>query len=118
MRIGNLRHQVSIQQLVAGSPQQTASGEPDETWTDYAVVRASIDPLMGREVLLAQSVVAGMDVRIRTWYLPGVTAGMRIKHDENGDGSSIVYYDIITVANVSSRSRELELMCKRGLNDG
>jgi len=114
IRAGNLRHKVTVQQLVAGSPQQKASGEPDETWTTVATVWASIEPLRGREVLTAQQFGSEVKVRIRMRYctlVADITAAMRVVYDGK-------YYGIVAVIDPMLKHREIELMCTQGLNDG
>lgn len=110
-RAGQLRHLVTIERLTAGSPQQTGSGEPDESWATFAIVRASIEPLEGRELFSAQAVNNEVTVRIRMWYIAGVVPKMRVSHGG-------LYYDILSVINKELRNRELELMCKEGMSDG
>lgn len=111
MRIGTLRHRVTIQQLVAGSPQQYDTGEPDESWTDVATVWASVEPLQGRELTAAQEVHSEAEVRIKMRYRSGVTAKMRVSFDG-------VYYSILVVLDKALRHIELDLICRTGVNDG
>lgn len=111
MRAGKLRHRVTIQSLVAGSPQQTPSGEPDVSWTDVATVWASVEPLRGRELFAAQEHHSRVEVRIRMRYRSGITAAMRVFWDSR-------YYNIVVVLDAEERHRELELMCEQGVNDG
>ena len=111
MRAGKLRHRVTIQQLTAGSPQQLPSGEPDTSWADYLTVYASIEPLRGRELLLAQQLVSEVSVRIRMRYRAGVTAAMRAVFEG-------VNYSILAVIDVELKHAELELMCSTGVNQG
>jgi SPP1 family predicted phage head-tail adaptor len=115
MRAGKLRNRVTIEQRVAGSPPQSASGEPDESWTAYATVQASIDPLRGRELYAAQEHHSEVDVKIRMRLMAGVndgvTAAMRVV-----DGSTV--YNIKAVLIDVNFTREITLMCATGLNNG
>lgn len=111
MQAGKLRNKVTIEQYVAGSPEQRASGEPDAAWSVYATTMAEIRPLVGREFFAAQQVSSKVDTKIRIRYRTGVTAGMRV----NKSGT---YYNIEAVINVENRNRELMLMCGTGVNDG
>lgn len=111
MQAGKLRHRVTLQSRVAGSPQKKPSGAPDDSWTAFATVAASIEPLRGREFLEAQAVQAKIDVRIRIRYLAGVTAAMRVVHDG-------LVYPIEAVIDPQLRHRELELMCSQGVANG
>lgn len=112
MRAGRLRHQVTIQQLVAGSPGQQLNGEPDESWTAYLTdVWASIEPLRGRELFAAQEHHSEITTRIELRYRPGVTAKMRVLH-----GSTV--YNILAVLDPEQRHIKLQLLCSDGLNNG
>lgn len=113
MRAGTLRHRVTIQQSVAGSPQQDAGGTPDETWTDYLTTWAEVAPLRGRELLAAQQVSSEVTGTIRMRKLPGytVTSAMRAVF-----GARL--YDILAVVNVDERNREIVLSVREGPNNG
>lgn len=112
MRIGPLRYRVAIQQLVAGSPQQTASGEPDKAWTAVATVWADIRVLRGEALVRAQQVNSRVTVEIDLRYRAGLTAGMRIVYDS-------VNYDIEYVPPLEpARGGRFTLGCSTGLNDG
>ena len=47
MRIGTLRHRVELQEPVEN---QDGYGEAERTYTTYATVWASVEPLSGREL--------------------------------------------------------------------
>lgn len=100
------RHKVAIQYLVAGSPAQKPSGERDEVWTDYlSDVSASIEPLRGRELYVAQEHHAEVDTRINIRYRAGIDSTMRVIHESRT-------YNILAVLDWQTRHVELELMCK------
>lgn len=111
MRAGRLKHRVQLQTLVAGSPQQKPTGEPDTAWTTVATVWASIDPVLGREFFSAQQVQSEVDTKIRIRHRAGVTAADRIVH-----GGTV--YNIKAVINIEEANVELLLMCARGVNNG
>lgn len=106
---GKLRHRVTIQRLVAGSPQQKASGEPDRSWSTYLSVSASIEPVTGREPFLAQAIHAEVTHKIRIRYRTGITAEMRVVFRSR-------LFDIQAVLNWEERNTELLLLCKEGVN--
>lgn len=108
---GRLRHRVTIQQLVAASPQQTASGQPDESWSTYLTVWAAVEPLNGRELYAAQEHHAEVTTRIRMRHRSGVTAKMRVTYGG-------MTYDIKAIVNPEERNRELQLLCAEGVNQG
>lgn len=111
MRSGLLRHRVTIQQLVAASPDQDAGGVPDETWTDLKTVWAAVEPLRGRELIAAQSTNSEVQGTIRIRYRAGVTPRMRCVFDSR-------YYDILAVTDHLERNKELVLMVREGVNNG
>ena len=110
-----LRSEVIIQQRTAGSPQKTATGAPSESWTTYATVRASIEPVIGREFFAAEQMQSKVDTKIRLRYqaglTDGITAAMRISHDSK-------IYNIEGCVNVRNMNREWLLYCSTGANQG
>jgi SPP1 family predicted phage head-tail adaptor len=102
VRIGRLRHRIAIERV---TETRDTDGSVIETWSTYATVQASIDPLSGREYFAAQSVQADLTHRIVMRYLSGIVPKMRVKY-----GSRI--FDILSVINVSERNGELQLMCR------
>jgi len=111
MKAGKLRHKVTIQSLVAGSPQQKPSGEPDTAWTDLLTCWASVEPLKGRELFAAQEHHSEIEVRVRIRYRSGLNAAMRVVFEG-------LYYNIAAILDPELRHRELELLCKQGVNEG
>ncbi len=110
MRSGKLRHRVTIQRYVLGSPQQTATGQPDGVWTDFMTVWASIEPLSGRELFAAQEHHSEITHRVRMRHDAGVTAQMRISFDGR-------IYSVYAMIDPELRGRELQLMCGEGLTE-
>lgn len=114
MRSGKLRHQVTIQRFVAGSPDRTTLGERDGSWQTYSTAMASIEPVIGREYFAAAQVQSKVDTKIRCRYQSGITAitaAMRVLH-----GSTV--YNIEAAINVENRNREWLLYCSTGVNQG
>lgn len=114
IKAGDLRHLVTIQRLVSGSPQQKPSGEPDTAWADYLTnVSASIEPLRGKELYAAQEHRSEATVRIRMRWRDGITAAMRIVHGG-------LYYNIVWVPvyDRDGKRVELDLLTTQGVNDG
>lgn len=109
MRAGALRHRITIQQKTIGTD---AFGGPTETWADVCTVNASIEPLNGRELILAQSVNAETTERIRIRYRSGITAAMRIVFGAR------LFNITAPPINPEERNRELILMVSEGLNEG
>lgn len=111
MRIGKLRHRIALQALVAGSPQQKPTGEPDESWATFATVYGAIRPLSGRELLAAQQVASLVDHEIEIRYRAGITAKMRALFEG-------VIYNIEAVLDPDLRHIRLILRCTTGVNEG
>lgn len=107
LRAGDLRNSVTLQRRVTG---KDALGQSRATWEDVATVRASVEPLKGRELFAAGQTLAPVDMRVRTRYLSGVTAGMRLVW-------SGVAYGITAVINVDGLGHTLELMATSQLRD-
>lgn len=111
MRAGRLRHRITIQQYVTGSPQQKATGEPDGAWSTYATVWASVEPVSGREPFLAQAHLAEVTTKIGLRYRSGITSAMRVSFDSR-------IFDIKAILNWEERNIELQLLCTEGVNQG
>lgn len=105
MKIGKLRHRVTIEQVTEA---QDTDGSVIETWSAFAIGQASIEPISGREYFAAQSTQADVTHRVSLRYLPGITPKMRVTF-----GSRV--FDILSVINVDERNRELQLMCRENV---
>jgi SPP1 family predicted phage head-tail adaptor len=104
---GDLRHRIVIEQY---TETQDSTGQPTRGYTTFATSRASIEPLGGRELFDAQSVMPEANTRIRLWYLAGLTEKMRILFEG-------VYYNILNVRDIDMLHRVMELTCASGLTD-
>lgn len=105
MKIGRLRHRITIEQVAEA---QDTDGAVLESWTPYTTVQASIEPVSGREYFAAQSTQADVTHRISLRYLSGITPKMRVNHTSR-------IFDILSVINVGERNRELQLMCRESI---
>ncbi len=106
MRSGSMRHAVTIE---APTKTQDSTGSVVQSWDTFADVRASIEPISGREFFAASQVQSNVSTRIRIRFLDGVTPKMRVLHGAD-------YYDIQAVLPDDRSGRhEMQLMCvKRG----
>lgn len=100
MRAGTLRHPVTIQQASSGT-YSPATGSPG-TWTTVATTRVSIEPMAGRERILALQTEGALPARMRLRYRPGIVPKMRVLW-----GTRV--FEIVSVANLGERNREIEL---------
>ena len=104
--ISDYRHRVVLERL--GTPVQNTFGEPVETWEEYAVRWAGVEPLEGREYLQAQQTQTAVDHRIRLRYdteTALITPAMRIRY-----GARL--FDIQSVIDPEERHVELPLMAR------
>ena len=111
MKAGSLRHRVLVEKP---TDTQDASGAVALGFTCVAIVWASVEPLRGRETLLAEQITAQMDTRIRMRWSPPLdcmTAKWRLRFKD-------VIYNIQSIAHIGHRQREIEVMCSSGANRG
>lgn len=102
MRIGKLRHRVELKSL---SQSQNEFGEPVDTWSTFATVWASVEPLRGRELLLAQQANSEVTIRVRVRYNSSIDPTDRVVI-----GSRIL--EILSVIDSEERNWQQELLCK------
>ncbi|MCK3656783.1 phage head-tail adapter protein [Pasteurellaceae bacterium Macca] len=78
-------------------------------WEDVKTVRASIEPLQGREYFSGPFQMGENITRVRIRYQPGLTVNrkMRVKYGDQ-------FLDIYSVIDSKERHEELQLMCKEG----
>lgn len=116
MRIGNLRHRVTLQRAVET---QSSTGAPDITWSDIATVYADIRPLKGREALIGDGLLAEVDTLITVRWAPALaslTAKSRVVHA--AAGRPVTYYNIVSQIEPDMKRGMLDLNCKSGTNEG
>jgi SPP1 family predicted phage head-tail adaptor len=108
MQAGRLRHEVDLQRVTVAPD---AHGDQTKTWTTLATVRASIEPLSGREFLQASQVMSDVTVRIKVRGRPDIrlTPKDRVRHDDPNHGERL--FDIRHIVDWGGRGREWHLMC-------
>lgn len=99
MRSGKLRHSIIIQQATESF---NGNSELVSTWSTFATIWASIEPLVGREYYAARQVNAETTGKIRIRYLAALTTKMRISF-----GTRI--FDIKGISNIEERNEEMVL---------
>jgi SPP1 family predicted phage head-tail adaptor len=102
MRIGKLRKRVQLQHLARN---QDSFGEAVSSYTPYATVWASVEPLQGRELEHAQQISAEVTHRVTIRYNAAVTSEHRVVYGNRT-------LEIEAVINPEERNEMLVLMCK------
>ena len=102
LRAGDLRHVIVFQEPIA-----TQSGvDTVITWQNFETVRASIEPLRGREFIEAQAVNTELTIRIKCYYVANLNPKMRILNKLTRD-----VYKILSIVNIENENYALEIMC-------
>ena len=78
MEAGKLRHRVTLKKLTV--TQDSTTGEMTESWTTFAAVWASVEPLSVKEFIAAAATQSQVSARITVRYQSGVLPSMRIDH--------------------------------------
>lgn len=102
LQAGFLRHSVTIERPPATLDD---AGEQTGAWTKVIDMRASIEPLSGRELQLAREMFADQTHRIKAYFTPGLDATMRVKFGTR-------YFNILSVLNIEERNRWLQIECQ------
>jgi len=80
-------------------------GGKKDAWVMENVVRASIEPLTGRELLNAQQTEARVSHRIRTFWFPDMSPDKRLRLRPGGR-----VFRPSTIINVGEQDREFEIL--------
>lgn len=102
MRIGELRHRVSIQKKRITEDELK---QQTENWADIATVWASIEPLSGREYFSARQENSEVTTKITIRYRRDITADMRVVFDGK-------ILEVLSVINPQEWCKSLVLMCR------
>lgn len=102
MDAGLMRHKIIIQQLKGT---RNEFGETEDVWKDVASIRASINPLSGRDFIGAMKEQAEITHKVTIRYNPAVKASMRIKF-----GARL--FRILHIIDTWEQHREMTLICK------
>ena len=102
MKIGELRHQIKLQNVAAS---QNAYGEPIAGYGTYATVWAAVEPLQGRELEIARAIAAETTHKVTIRHRDDVAQTDRV-----GFGNRM--FEIISIIDPQERNRMLILICK------
>lgn len=99
--------QITIQKRDYSREQQNGNYKGQEIWRNVATIRASIEPIQGREYFSGVFQVGENVIRVRMRYQPNlqITAKMRVKYGKR-------VFDIENVIDSKEAHNELQLMCK------
>lgn len=86
---------------------EKARGENNPIWRTVTTVRASVEPVQGREYFSGAFQMGENVTRIRIRYREGVTNKMRVKYGKR-------LFDVESVIDSFEQHRELQLICKEG----
>lgn len=78
-------------------------------WRDVKTIRASIEPLQGREYFSGPFLMGENITRIRIRYQPDLQIDRKIRVNYGGK-----IFDVYSVIDSKEQHRELQLMCKEG----
>ncbi|QIM64291.1 phage head closure protein [Frederiksenia canicola] len=106
VRAGRFDKVITLQRVL---PKSNNYGSVKRDWEDVKTIRASIEPLQGREYFSGPFMMGENITRIRIRYQPDlkIDRKMRVKYGEQ-------IFDIYSVIDSKERHEELQLMCKEG----
>jgi SPP1 family predicted phage head-tail adaptor len=110
MRLGALRHLVRLEQPIPGEAGALGTPTP-EHWEPVADVRASIEPLSGREIVSAKQVDPRTTHKVTIRWRANVSARMRVLVPARA-GCAERALQIVSVLNEDERDRTLTLMAQ------
>jgi len=104
IRPGRFRHVITYQSKTQALDEY---GGVTETWADFATVRASVAPLIGKDLVASMASQSTADARVNHRFVSGITSAMRIVWNN-------VAYEIVgEPANVHGLSREHEVYIRK-----
>lgn len=110
MRIGKLRHRVTIEK--SGRTQDPETGEITLGWQAMATVWATVEPLSAKEFIAAQAGQSEVTARIKMRYRGDIGPTMRAKYRGQ------VYNIHGVLPDPHSGRHWVTLPVSRGVNDG
>lgn len=102
MKIGKLRHRISIEESMVS---RDSFGAEVSEWVQFAKVWADASPVSGREFDAFKQINAEITAKITIRYLEGVSTEMRVILGER-------IFEIGSVINPEEKNISLILMCK------
>jgi SPP1 family predicted phage head-tail adaptor len=110
VKVGRLRHRITLQEFITS---QDSDGAIEEDWVTVASgISAEITAMSGREFVAAQAIQSQVDTRIKIRFRPGLKAAMRALHRER------IYNIEAVMPDPDSGIRYVTLLCSTGVNEG
>lgn len=111
MRAGLLTRRLLLEEPVVS---QNETGEEIATWAPLGEVWATIEPIRGREALVAGANLSIMDTKIVLRWSPtvdAITTKWRASYRDT-------IYNIVSIAHIRIGRRQIELLCRSGASEG
>lgn len=108
LRAGTLVHRVTIQNPV--KVKDATTGAERTTYPDVTAVAASVEPLPGRQGLIAGVEGSEMTHIIRTWHHPSITPATRFQFVDR-DGKTRRFH-VTSPKNIKELNREMEILAE------
>lgn len=102
MKIGDLRHRITLQKYTETTDEE---GFSTQEWQDIATVWASVENLYGREYWQAAAIQAENTVKFIIRYRNDISNDMRIKFQGQ-------HYEIISTDNIKYKNEYIEIKAK------
>ena len=100
MESGKLRHELVIQ---SASESRGTDGAVVKTWSTFATVWGSVNPIRAREQLQSGQLQADVTHKLLLRYLPGLTHEHRIMVDGR-------VFEIVSLMNVAEADQVMEVL--------
>lgn len=102
MQAGTLRHRLTLKTVTTSKDSFGGTIEAEAT---FATVWGAVEPLAGRELMVAQQMQSEVTHKITIRYLAGLTSEMHLYFGTRE-------FQILSVLNSQERDIEMVLMCK------
>ena len=103
MRVGKLRHRLTIKEPVSV---RDSTGGDVPTWSTVATVWARISPLMGKEILGSGSKFGEITHKVVMRHRQGIVAKMRLQEKDR------VFEIVSPPINIEELDKEIQIMVK------
>ena len=100
--IGDLRQRLTLEEV---SRVDDGGGGASETWVTVAVLWAALDPVRGKEDVVADGIEGNVTHEVWLRYRSGVVPAMRFTQ-----GTRV--FEVLSVVDVGERGRWLRIFCE------